>query len=260
MPEVIECLDINVLSTSQGHLRTKPNTDGHMINTQNVILFTCILRRAKYCLVIFINKHKNQQHLSISRIQTEIVTKRHQTEVTSNWRMMQAVTANILEFLCSVKGATKQDASWAEKAGYVQMLPTAVFTWLFCQYLCNGSIFLFIFCFKFELRRAQPKLQAMVYDIIPSTTAVFRYAVGSRKLSANEQFFVGAQTVVSLLQTTQIKQGMSFIVANKVYTSTSKNTIVWIETELFFSSFFTRGGCVSCLHACLGARLLLQSY
>ena len=29
-------------------------------------------------------------------------------------------------------------------------------------------------------------------------------AIGSRKLSANEQFFVGAQTVVSLLQTTEI--------------------------------------------------------
>ena len=48
------------------------------------------------------------------------------------------------------------------------------------------------------------KLQALVYDILPSTTEVFIYAIGSRKLSANEQFFVGAQTVVSLLQTTQI--------------------------------------------------------
>ena len=59
----------------------------------------------------------------------------------------------------------------------------------------------------------EPKLQALVYDILPSTTAVFSYAIGSRKLSANEQFFVGAQTVVSLLQTTQIKQGVSFIAA-----------------------------------------------
>ena len=49
------------------------------------------------------------------------------------------------------------------------------------------------------------KLQALVYDILPSTTAVFSYAIGSRKLSANEQFLVGAQTVVGLLQTTQIK-------------------------------------------------------
>ena len=71
-----------------------------------------------------------------------------------------------------------------------------------------------------------PRLQTLVYDILPSTTAVFSYAIGSRKLSANEQFFVGAQTVVSLLQTTQIKQGVSFIAANKVYTSTNKNTII----------------------------------
>ena len=72
-----------------------------------------------------------------------------------------------------------------------------------------------------------PQLQALVYDILPSTTAVFSYAIGPRKLSANEQFFVGAaQTVVSLLQTTQIKQGVSFIAANKVYTSTNKTTIV----------------------------------
>ena len=43
---------------------------------------------------------------------------------------------------------------------------------------------------------APPKLQALVYDIPPSTTAVFSYAIGSRKLSANEQFFVGAQTLI----------------------------------------------------------------
>jgi len=70
------------------------------------------------------------------------------------------------------------------------------------------------------------KLQAPIYDILPSTTAVFSYAIGSRKLSANEQFFVGAQIVVGLLQTTQQKQGMSFTAANKVYTSTNKTTIV----------------------------------
>ena len=83
--------------------------------------------------------------------------------------------------------------------------------------------------------RAKCNLQALVYDILLSTTAVFSYAIGSRKLSANEQFFVGAQAAVSLLQTTPIKQGVSFIAANKVYTSTNKTTTVWIETELFFS-------------------------
>ena len=47
-------------------------------------------------------------------------------------------------------------------------------------------------------------------------------------------FFVGAQTVVRLSQTTQIKQGTSFIATNNVYTSTNKTTIVWIKMELFF--------------------------
>ena len=73
---------------------------------------------------------------------------------------------------------------------------------------------------------AAPKLQALVYDTLPSTIAVFSYVIGSRKLSANEQFFVGAQTVIRLLQTTEIKQGVPFIDANKVYTSTNKTTIV----------------------------------
>ena len=36
--------------------------------------------------------------------------------------------------------------------------------------------------------RGGVKLQALVYDILPSTTVVFSYAIGSRKLSANEQF------------------------------------------------------------------------
>ena len=58
---------------------------------------------------------------------------------------------------------------------------------------------------------AVAKLQALVYDILPSTTAVFSYAIGPRKLSANEQFFVGAQTVVSLLQTTQIISDVCFM-------------------------------------------------
>ena len=62
-------------------------------------------------------------------------------------------------------------------------------------------------------------------------------------------FFVGAQTVVRLLQTIQIKQDVSFIAANKVYTSTNKTTIVWIEMELFF--FFLPG--VDASHVYVGA-------
>ena len=113
----------------------------------------------------------------------------------------------------------------------------------------TSALFLF-FIGKDRTDMAAPKLQALVYDILPSTTAVFSYVIVSMKT------LVGAQTVVSLLQT-QIKQGVSFTAANKVYTSSNKTTIVWIDTELFF---FTRGGCVSCLRGCLGARLFPQSY
>ena len=65
----------------------------------------------------------------------------------------------------------------------------------------------------------------------------------------------------------QIKQGVSFIAANKVYTSTNKTTVVWIYTNTNKTSrlnrdgtlFLPRGGCVSCLRACFGARLFLQT-
>ena len=70
------------------------------------------------------------------------------------------------------------------------------------------------------------KLQALVYDILPSTTAVFSYATGSRKLSANEQFFAGAQTVVSWLQTTQIISVVCFITDHVAYASSNKTKIV----------------------------------
>ena len=96
--------------------------------------------------------------------------------------------------------------------------------------------------------KAWPKPQALVYDILPSTTALFSYAIGSTKLSANEQFFVNVQTVVSLLRTTQIKQGVSFIPTNKVYTSTNKTTIVWIQTELLY--FFYLGWDASLVYMC----------
>ena len=70
------------------------------------------------------------------------------------------------------------------------------------------------------------KLQAAVYDILPSTTDVFSYVTGSRKLSANEQFFVAAQPVVSLLQTTQIISDVYFITDHVAYASSNKIKIV----------------------------------
>ena len=77
------------------------------------------------------------------------------------------------------------------------------------------------------LRPSCPKLQALVYYILP-------YAIGPRKLSANEQFFVDAQTVVTLLQTTQIISEVCLYNGPCAYTSSNKTKIVWIETELFF--------------------------
>ena len=77
-----------------------------------------------------------------------------------------------------------------------------------------------------------PKLQALVYDILPSTTAVFSYAIENCQLTS--RFFVGAQAVVSLLQTTQIVSDVCFINDHIAYASSNKTKIVWIETELFF--------------------------
>ena len=87
---------------------------------------------------------------------------------------------------------------------------------------------------------------------------MFSYAIGSRKLSANEQFFGVAQTVVSLLQTTQIISDICFI--TKLVTTAQITAKSFESRRNSFSFFFTRGGCVSCLRACLGARLLPQSY
>ena len=83
-------------------------------------------------------------------------------------------------------------------------------------------------------------------SFLPSTTAVLSYAIGSRKLSANEQFFDGAQTVVTLLQTTHIIADVCFITDHVAYASSDETRIVWIETELFYYP----GGCPSCLPAC----------
>ena len=64
------------------------------------------------------------------------------------------------------------------------------------------------------------------HSIDKDGTTVFSYAIGSRKLSANEQFFVGAQTVVRLLQTTQIISDFCFITDRVAYASSNKTRIV----------------------------------
>ena len=85
------------------------------------------------------------------------------------------------------------------------------------------------------------KLQALVYDILPSTTAVFSYTIQSRKLSANEQF-VGSQTVVSLLHTTQIISEVCFITDHVAYASSPPPPPKKKSFELrWHSSFFSPG-------------------
>ena len=101
---------------------------------------------------------------------------------------------------------------------------------------CWALIVRLSFASGFNRWLSRLRLQALVYDVLPSTTAVFSYAIGSRKLLANEQFFVGAQIVVSLLQTTQIILDVCFITDHVAYADSNKTKIVRIETEHFFYS------------------------
>ena len=117
-----------------------------------------------------------------------------------------------------------------------------------CIHALLPSVGQWVILFWAHQHNAPPSgLQALIYDILPWTTVVVSYAIGPRKLSANEQFFVGAQTIVSLLQTTQIISDLYFTTGHVAYASSNKTKIVWIEEDPFY---FTRGGCVSCLRAC----------
>ena len=91
---------------------------------------------------------------------------------------------------------------------------------------CDHGLCLIVVQLKIVFKHPRLALQALVYDILPSTTAVFSYAIRPTKLSANEQFLVGAQTVVRLLQTTQTISDVCFITDHVAYTSSDKTTIV----------------------------------
>ena len=45
---------------------------------------------------------------------------------------------------------------------------------------------------------SESELQALVYDILPPTSAIIDYAIGLQQLSANGQLLDGAQMAVSL--------------------------------------------------------------
>ena len=106
-----------------------------------------------------------------------------------------------------------------------------------------------------------PKLQALVYDILPSTTAVFSYAIGPRKLSANEQFFVGAQTVVSLLQTTPLISDVCFMLPCCLrQLKESQNRFNRDRTLLLFSPgvdashVYLRAWALGCFHSLISTK------
>ena len=52
--------------------------------------------------------------------------------------------------------------------------------------------------FGFGWLSLQRRLQALIYDIHPPTTAIADYAIGLEKQSANGHFYNDAQTAVSL--------------------------------------------------------------
>ena len=70
------------------------------------------------------------------------------------------------------------------------------------------------------------QLQALIYDVLPPTTAVTDYAIGLERLSANGQFLVGAQMAITLQQTAHIISGVCFITAHDAYASTNTTKIV----------------------------------
>ena len=102
------------------------------------------------------------------------------------------------------------------------------------------------------------KLQALVY-ILPSTSAVFSYATGSRKLSANEQFFCWCSNN-SKFVTNSSNKTWRVIYSRQQSLHQRKNNNNNNRLNRDRIIFFTRGGCVSCLRACFGARLILQCY
>ena len=90
----------------------------------------------------------------------------------------------------------------------------------------------------------EPKLQALVYNILPPTIAIIGYTIDLRKLSTNWQFFAAAQIAVCLSQTTEIVSGVSFIKPSILLTPSQikPKSFQSRRGTLFFSfSFFVRG-------------------
>ena len=97
------------------------------------------------------------------------------------------------------------------------------------------------------------KLQALVYDILPPTTAIVHYALGLKKTPLMNSFsmMLKWQEVCNR----QLVSTVSFKTEQVAYTRTDQNRLHWDGT-LFFFFFFTEGGYVSCVRAwtlcCIG--------
>ena len=94
-------------------------------------------------------------------------------------------------------------------------------------------------------------LQPLPYLVTP---------LGYRKLSANDQFFAGAQTVVAV-SLLQLKLYQTFVLYCRVaYASSNKTKIVCIETELFClpgvdaTHVYVRAWALGCFHSLISTQ------
>ena len=95
-------------------------------------------------------------------------------------------------------------------------------------YTCPSAFF-------WSVDRERAKLQALVYDIRPSTTAVFSYGIGSRKLSANEQFFCWCSSSSNFVTNNSNKTRRVIYSRQQSLYQHKYSHNIWIETELFLS-------------------------
>ena len=99
--------------------------------------------------------------------------------------------------------------------------------------------------------RSEGKLQTLVCNILPSTTAVFSYSIlysigiGSRKLSANEQFFCWSSNS-SKFVTTQIISDICFMLPCCLHQL--KSQIKPKSFELRWNFFFNPGWILDVSH------------
>ena len=166
-----------------------------------------------------------------------------------------------------------QAAVWGQDTSHVYAWPVVILVRRLCcgvdRFSCwsmspTPEVFLEVFLSHTAVTCVL-KLQTLVYDILPSTTAIFSYAIGSRKLSANEQFFVGAQTVVNLLQTAQIISDVCFITDHVAYASSNQTKIILIKTVLFFlpgvdaPHVYVRAWALGCFHSLISTEIFRRA-